>query len=102
MHLAFGYVSGSKCVISRLTGNRRRQDTAGQEKYIKSIPPTVYRGTHGLLLGTLHIKCMASLGLTTRLAGKLVYDITNRASFDALPQWIAETQVNDWVILCGN
>ncbi|CAM9412259.1 unnamed protein product [Scytosiphon promiscuus] len=47
-------------------------DTAGQESFL-SITRSYYRGTDGCLL---------------------VFDITDRASFDALPRWLDEARTN--------
>ncbi|KAJ7911573.1 ras-domain-containing protein [Mycena leptocephala] len=59
-------------------------DTAGQERF-RTITSSYYRGAQGIIL---------------------VYDVSNRESFDALPRWYSEleTYVNDKVvkILVGN
>jgi small GTP-binding protein len=60
-------------------------DTAGQESYL-AITRSYYRGADGCLL---------------------VYDITNRASFEALPMWLSEAKQNSQnpnlvVIMIGN
>ncbi|KAF7300314.1 Ras-related protein [Mycena chlorophos] len=47
-------------------------DTAGQERF-RALTAAYYRGSAGALI---------------------VYDITNRASFDAIPQWIQELRNN--------
>ncbi|KAJ7764837.1 ras-domain-containing protein [Mycena metata] len=59
-------------------------DTAGQERF-RTITSSYYRGAQGIIL---------------------VYDVSNRESFDALPRWFSEleTYVSDKVvkILVGN
>ncbi|CAK5263347.1 unnamed protein product [Mycena citricolor] len=59
-------------------------DTAGQERF-RTITSSYYRGAQGIIL---------------------VYDVSNRESFDALPRWYSEleTYVSDKVvkILVGN
>ncbi|CAM9381365.1 unnamed protein product [Discosporangium mesarthrocarpum] len=60
-------------------------DTAGQESFL-SITRSYYRGTDGCLL---------------------VYDITDRESFDALPRWLEEARANSAnpdlsIMLIGN
>ncbi|KAJ7186852.1 ras-domain-containing protein [Mycena filopes] len=59
-------------------------DTAGQERF-RTITSSYYRGAQGIIL---------------------VYDVSNRDSFDALPRWFSEleTYVSDKVvkILVGN
>ncbi|KAJ7619040.1 ras-domain-containing protein, partial [Mycena rosella] len=59
-------------------------DTAGQERF-RTITSSYYRGAQGIIL---------------------VYDVSNRDSFDALPRWYSEleTYVSDKVvkILVGN
>jgi len=44
-------------------------DTAGQERYRSSMTPAYYRKAQGIIL---------------------VYDVSNKASFEALPRWYAE------------
>ncbi|EAS00697.1 small guanosine triphosphatase family Ras family protein (macronuclear) [Tetrahymena thermophila SB210] len=59
-------------------------DTAGQEKY-RSLAPLYYRDTHAALI---------------------VYDITNRASFDVLKKWVQELRehgpANITIAVVGN
>eukprot|EP01119_Soliformovum_irregulare_P013081 TRINITY_DN3455_c0_g1_i1.p2 TRINITY_DN3455_c0_g1~~TRINITY_DN3455_c0_g1_i1.p2 ORF type:complete len:203 (-),score=31.29 TRINITY_DN3455_c0_g1_i1:55-663(-) len=47
-------------------------DTAGQEKF-RSLTSSYYRGAHGIIC---------------------VYDVTNRASFNAIEHWLEEIQTN--------
>ncbi|KAF8147763.1 P-loop containing nucleoside triphosphate hydrolase protein [Mycena galopus ATCC 62051] len=60
-------------------------DTAGQERF-RTITSSYYRGAQGIIL--------------------VLYDVSNRESFDALPRWFSEleTYVSDKVvkILVGN
>ncbi|KAJ7747688.1 ras-domain-containing protein [Mycena maculata] len=62
----------------------RFKDTAGQERF-RTITSSYYRGAQGIIL---------------------VYDVSNRESYDALPRWFSEleTYVSDKVvkILVGN
>lgn len=46
-------------------------DTAGSERF-RSLTPNFYRGAHGAIL---------------------VYDVTNRTSFEKLDQWLQELEV---------
>eukprot|EP01013_Petalomonas_cantuscygni_P024301 TRINITY_DN45904_c0_g1_i1.p1 TRINITY_DN45904_c0_g1~~TRINITY_DN45904_c0_g1_i1.p1 ORF type:complete len:210 (-),score=30.71 TRINITY_DN45904_c0_g1_i1:541-1170(-) len=59
-------------------------DTAGQERF-RAISRSIYHGAKGALI---------------------VYDITNQASFDAVPQWLSELKryvaPNTAIILVGN
>lgn len=59
-------------------------DTAGQERY-KAITAAYYRGSKGALV---------------------VYDITNKDSFDSVDKWITEVQAlggkNISLVVCGN
>ncbi|KAG8988443.1 hypothetical protein FRB94_000699 [Tulasnella sp. JGI-2019a] len=75
--------------VSKMEVNGRRVklsiwDTAGQERF-RTITSSYYRGAQGIIL---------------------VYDVSNRESFEALPRWLSEveTYVNAAVvkILVGN
>jgi len=75
--------------VSKMEVNGRRVklsiwDTAGQERF-RTITSSYYRGAQGIIL---------------------VYDVSNRESFEALPRWLSEveTYVNASVvkILVGN
>ena len=55
-------------------------DTAGQERF-KNIQASYYKGANGILV---------------------VYDITNRESFEHVNSWLIEIEKNDVVALAGN
>ena len=59
-------------------------DTAGQEKF-KSVAPNLIKKAHGIII---------------------MYDITNKSSFNSIPEWIKnikESKGEDFpMILCGN
>ena len=60
-------------------------DTAGQEKYQNSLPMDLFKRLNGVLL---------------------VYDVTNRKSFDAVSSWVQvieeKAPVNTSIVLIGN
>ena len=60
--------SVSVTVLIQWSGNV--QDTAGQERF-RTITSSYYRGAQGIIL---------------------VYDVSNRESFDALPRWFSELE----------
>ncbi|KAF8829856.1 hypothetical protein HHX47_DHR2000312 [Lentinula edodes] len=78
-------------------------DTAGQERF-RTITSSYYRGAQGIILGGHNFPFVS---ITTTIPFDcLVYDVSSRESFDALPRWYSEleTYVSDSVvkILVGN
>ncbi|KAI0288981.1 small GTPase superfamily [Russula brevipes] len=55
-------------------------DTAGDER-LRALTSSYYRGTQGIILGGF---------MFMTLEKKKVYDVTNRASFEAIAWWFAE------------
>jgi Ras-related protein Rab-18 len=70
------------------------QDTAGQERY-RTITPPFFRGAQGVILGTcsphLRLSPLAHRNLC-HTCNVLVYDVSNRESFEALPRWLEELE----------
>ena len=96
---AYGYVYlAVSCQTNWIWG----QDTAGQERF-RTITSSYYRGAQGIILGRV-IPVHREHILTRRSI--LVYDVSNRESFEALPRWYSEleTYVSSSVvkILVGN
>ena len=79
------------------------QDTAGQERF-RTITSSYYRGAQGVILGVLSL--LLSPISDTFILIRIVYDVANRESFDALPRWYSEleTYVSNSVvkIVVGN
>jgi len=77
-----GVEFGSKIItVDNKTIKVQFWDTAGQERF-RSISKTYFRGAHGILL---------------------VYDVTIRKTFEAMPTWLEEAKSLDTVImLIGN
>ena len=80
------------------------QDTAGQERF-RTITSSYYRGAQGIILGEYRRLLSRPRGMLT-WGPKIVYDVANRESFEALPRWFSEleTYVSSSVvkILVGN
>ncbi|KAI5998508.1 P-loop containing nucleoside triphosphate hydrolase protein [Pisolithus orientalis] len=64
-------------------------DTAGMEKF-RAILPSFYRGAQGVILGTVDATCPQCYTLIIPVRNGLVYSISDRTSFDALPGWLAD------------
>jgi Ras-related protein Rab-5C len=80
-------VGGHREVVSVADGDREAElvlwDTAGQEQY-RALTPMYYRGA---------------------AAAVIVFDVTNRDSFDQIQGWINELQTTSsdtLIVLCGN
>ena len=75
------------------------QDTAGQERF-RTITASYYRGAQGVILGTSVFQrcifCLLSSGFRTSLVHMrtrvIVYDVSSRESFEALPRWLEELE----------
>jgi GTPase SAR1 family protein len=66
------------------------QDTAGQERF-RTITASYYRGAQGVILGTrVFPRPYAFLPCLTARARAIVYDVSSRESFEALPRWLEE------------
>ncbi|KAI6040150.1 ras-domain-containing protein [Pisolithus marmoratus] len=61
-------------------------DTAGMERF-HSITRPVYRNAQGVIIGTVYTQRSTMI---IPIQMQLVYNITDRRSFDALPGWLAE------------
>lgn len=80
------------------------QDTAGQERF-RTITSSYYRGAQGVILGTSLPTARVSQ-IDSWFDHNLVYDVSNRETFEALPRWYSEleTYVSESVvkIIVGN
>ena len=80
------------------------QDTAGQERF-RTITSSYYRGAQGIILGKYR-RLLSRPREVLTWGPKIVYDVANRESFEALPRWFSEleTYVSSSVvkILVGN